>query len=353
MIRNLLLSALMGASLLHAGDLVVKGADKLVKTAPVETTNRVYLGSFLASGYLPASDTYRIDAPVEGVIERLGAKLYEPVKKGQRLVVIKSPRLLELESTYIDTLIQKEYYANEVKRLKPLYEAAVVAKKRYLEAQNTLTKFKTQSHFYYQLLMEWGLSRKQVDTITRQKRPIPDIAIYAPIDGKVADLNIYPKMYVERGEHMMTVIDPKGAHYEVALPLKLTRLLRQGATLYVGDTPATVESIAATVDPRTQTVAVHLLPKNGLTILPGEKRNIKLYWPKAAYALPSSAVIDYDDKPAVFVKTPRGYRLVFVTILGRSSHTVYATSPELGKDTLIATVGVISLKGALEAQSDD
>jgi hypothetical protein len=49
----ILVSAVMA---LGASDLVVKGADKMVKTAPVQTTDRVYLGSFLANGWLPASD---------------------------------------------------------------------------------------------------------------------------------------------------------------------------------------------------------------------------------------------------------------------------------------------------------
>ena len=351
--KRLILLPLMALSLLSGADRLVPGGSQMVRTAPVQTTQRVYLGSFLASGWLPAADTYRIDAPVEGIIEKLTAKLYEPVKKGQLLGVIKSPKLLELESTYIDTLIEKEYYASEVKRLKPLYEAAVVAKKRFLEAKNTLAKYTTQSHFYYQLLIEWGLSKKQVDTITRLKKPIPEIRIYAPIGGKVADLNVYPKMYAERGEHMMTVIDPRAAHYEVALPLKLTRLLKPGARLFVGETPVTVESIAPTVDTRTQTVAVHLLPEKGIAILPGEKRNIKLYWPRKAYALPSSAVIDFDDRPAVFVKEEGGYRLRFVKVLGRSSDTVYVTADSLPADARIAVSGVISLKGALEAQGDD
>ena len=338
---------------LQAGALTVKGTDTMVKTTLPKVTKKVYLGSYLAIGHLPASDVYRIDAPVEGVIEKLAVRVYEPVVKGQLLAVIKSPRLLELESTYIDTLIEKEYYANEVKRLKPLYKAAVVARKRYLEAQNTLAKYTTQSTFYYHLLIEWGLSKKQVDTITRTKKPIPEVRIYAPISGKIADLNIYPKMYAERGEHMMTVVNPMGAHFEVALPLKLARRLKPGYTLYVNEKPVTVESIAATVDERTQTVAIHLLPKEGLAILPGEKRNIKLYWPKKAYALPSSAVIDYNDRSAVFVKSADGYRLVFVTILGRSSDTVYATADALTPDARIAVTGVISLKGALEAQSND
>jgi len=353
MIKRCLWSVLIITAPLFAKELIVNGQNKMVKTAHPQPTERVYLGHFLAQGHLPAHEVYRIDAPVEGVIEFLNVRIYESVPKGCQLAVIKSPKLLELEAQYIDTLIEKEYYENEVARLKPLYDAAVVPKKRYLEAKNILAKYTTQSAFYYHLLIEWGLSKSQVDTIKKSKKPIPEIRITAPIAGKVADMNIYPKMYVERGGHLMTIVNPKEAHFEVALPLKIAKRLKPGAKLFVGDQPVKVESIAAMVDRRTQTVAIHLLPETAMEIMPDEKRNIKLYWPQNAFALPSSAVIDYNDQEAVFVKENGGFRLVPVTVLGRNSDRVYLISPSLKRGDEVAVSGVIALKGALEGQSDD
>jgi cobalt-zinc-cadmium efflux system membrane fusion protein len=353
MIKKLFMIMLIVATPIISKEIIISSQNRMVKTSHPKSTEKIYLGSFLAKGHLPANEIYRIDAPVEGVIEYLNVRIYEPVKKGKRLITIKSPKLLELESKYIDTLIEKEYYANEVERLKPLYEAAVVAKKRFLESKNTLAKFTTQSSFYYHLLIEWGLSKDQVEKIRESKKPIPEINIYAPISGKVSDMNVYPKMYVERGEHLMTILNPKGAHFEVALPLKIAKRLKPGFELYVGDKPVKVESISGAVDSRTQTVAIHLLPETDMGIMPDEKRNIKLYWPQNAFALPSSAVIDYDNSEAVFVKTQKGFKLVPVTVLGRSSDTVYVVSQDLKTSSQVAVSGVIALKGTLEGQSND
>ncbi|WOE69169.1 efflux RND transporter periplasmic adaptor subunit [Hydrogenimonas thermophila] len=353
MIKKLLLVTFILTAPIISKEIIINSQNKMVKTAHPKSTKRVYLGSFLAKGHLSANEIYRIDAPVEGVIEYLNVHIYEPVEKGRKLVIIKSPKLLELESKYIDTLIEKEYCANEVNRLKPLYEAAVVAKKRFLEAKNRLAKYTTQSFFYYHLLIEWGLSKEQVEKIKESKKPIPEISIYAPISGKVSDMNVYPKMYVERGEHLMTILNPKGAHFEVALPLKIAKRLKPGFELYIGDKPVKIESISGAVDSRTQTVAIHLLPETDMGIMPDEKRNIKLYWPQNAFALPSSAVIDYDDSEAVFVKTQKGFKLVPVTVLGRSSDTVYVVSQDLKTNLQVAVSGVIALKGALEGQADD
>jgi cobalt-zinc-cadmium efflux system membrane fusion protein len=337
---------------IEARELVVNVNNSMVKTVNPIKTQQIYLGSFLAGGHLSANKIYRIDTPVGAIVEHLGVHIYDTVKKGELLLTLKSPKMLELESKYIDLLIEKEYCKSEVDRLKPLYDAAVVAKKSFLKAQNTLTKFTTQSEFYYHLLIAWGLSKSQVETITKTKKPIPEIKIYSPIAGKVSDLNIYPKMYVQSGEHLMTILNTNGTHLEVALPSSIAKRLHIGSTLFIGDKAVKVESIAAKLDSRTQTVAIHLVPNEKMNIMPDEKRNIKLYWPQSAFSLSSSAVIDFNDKEAVFIKTSDGFRLVYVTVLGRNSDKVYVISKELKSNSEVAISGVIALKGALESKDD-
>ncbi|WP_457592980.1 efflux RND transporter periplasmic adaptor subunit [Hydrogenimonas sp.] len=338
---------------LFAKELFLESTGEGVKTDRPKPTKRVYLGSYLAKGHLPASEIYRIDAPVEGIIQTLSAHIYDPVKKGEKLLVIKSPELLELEAKYIDSLIQFEYYEAEVARLRPLYEAAVVAKKRYLEAENRLRKFETQSSFYRYLLMEWGLSKSEVQRMRESKKPLATLAVSAPVTGFIDDMAVHPKMYVARGEHMLTIINPKGVHMEIALPVAVAEKLKRGDRLYADGEPAKVESISATVDPRTQTVAIHLLPVKSASLKAGEKRNVKLYWPKEAYKLPSSAVIEYGGTEAVFVKSAKGFRLLPVTVLGRSGGRVYLTGKGLTQESEVAVSGVIALKGALEGAEGD
>ena len=334
-----------------AAGLYAKVIDAKAPTQKVQITDKIYSGSFLAVGYLPAQDRYVIDAPVEGVVERLKARIYEPVEKGSLLVRIKSPKILELEAQFIDTLIERDYYKKEVARLKPLYEAAVVAKKVYLKARNMLSKYETKAKFLSNLLIEWGLSKAQVAKIARYKKPLPTIDITAPISGKVLDLAAYPKIYLHRGDHILTIINPKGVHYEVALPVKIARLLKPGQKVFLNDIEAVVESIAPAVDERTQTVAVHFVaPKSSL--LPGQKSNVKLYLLQKAYLVPNSAVVDIEGQSGVFVRVEGGFTFVPVEVLGRTEDVVYIRSDKLTPDSEIAVSGVITLKGAWEAGDD-
>ena len=124
MIKNLTIIMILILQI-QAKELVVNGNNAMVKTTKLKQTSKIYLGSFLAVGYLGTKYIYSIDAPLEGVIKYLNVKIYQKIDKNKQLVIIKSPKLLELESDYIDILIEKEYYQNEVKRLEPLYKNAV------------------------------------------------------------------------------------------------------------------------------------------------------------------------------------------------------------------------------------
>ncbi|MBD3842955.1 MAG: efflux RND transporter periplasmic adaptor subunit, partial [Campylobacterales bacterium] len=351
MIKMIIINLTAAVSLL-ANEMIVKADNTMVKLSPLKETKSVYLGSYLAQGHLPANASFRIDAPLEGIVQALYANVYDEVKKGSVLAVIKSPKILELESEYINLLIEEEYNQNELARLKPLYEAAVVAKKQYLMALNISEKYETQLKFYRNLLEEWGLSAKQIDVVTQSKKAITEIEITAPISGKIADLNIYPKMYLQRGDHMMSVVDQKQTHLELSLPLSLAKELKVGSKLFIGETEVEVESIAAKIDPKTQTLPVHLLSKGGISVFPQEKKNIKLFWPRDAYEIPASAIVEVNDKASIFVKVAKGYKLVAVKILSRDSNKVYILSKDLHNNDQIASSGAIALKGALEAQSN-
>ena len=321
-----------------------------IETAPAQKTDRIYAGSFLAIGYLPPSHRYVVDAPIEGVVERLPLKLFESVKKGELLAVIKSPKILEIEADLIDAIIERDYYRSEVRRLEPLYKAAVVAKKVYLKAKNDLAKYQTKVEFLKNLLIDWGLGKDMVARVVRTKRPYPYVRITAPISGKVADLAIYPKLYLERGEHMLTIVDPSLVYTQVALPLSVAAILKEGQVVYVDEKEARIKSIAPAVDELTQTVAVLL--DGGVRLLPNQKRNVTLKLTGEALVVPASAVVDIEGQSGVFVKRGERFEFVPVQILSRTEKEVYILPGALKAGDEVAITGVISLKGAWEAADD-
>ncbi|NPA56446.1 MAG: HlyD family efflux transporter periplasmic adaptor subunit [Epsilonproteobacteria bacterium] len=337
----LLLSALLGGE---------KRVEIDVPTEPLRAKERLYIGSFLAVGYLPATSRYVMDAPIEGVVEDLNVRLFGTVKRGEKIVTIKSPKILEIEADYINALIERDYYRNEIKRLQPLSEAAIVPKKRYLQAKNDLMKFQTKVQFLKSLLRDWGLQPDQIKRITRTKRPDPYINLYAPITGNISDLAVHPKIYLHQGDHILTLIDNSQVLVKIALPLAIAKLLRPGEKIYINDRPAKVREVAPTVDKMTQTIGV--LIDAPISILPGQKQNVTLQLPRRAFVVPPRAVVDIDGESGIFVKRGKGFIFVPVRVLSRTAREVFILSDRLKEGDLVATSNVISLKGAWEAGDD-
>ncbi|NPA84126.1 MAG: HlyD family efflux transporter periplasmic adaptor subunit [Epsilonproteobacteria bacterium] len=319
-------------------------------TAPVRVADRLYIGSFLAVGYLPAKGRYVLDAPIEGVVEGLEVDLFDPVQKGQLIATIKSPKILEIEGEYLKALIEYDYYRNEVKRLKPLSEAAIVPKKRYLQARNELLKFQSQVHSLKNLLLDWGLEREQVARITRTRRPDPILRLRAPIDGRVSDLAINPKLYLHQGDHMLTITSPQGTIVKVALPLAVTKELREGGEIHLNGHLGRIQRISPLVDEESQTRSVMI--QAPLKLLPGQKERVSLYLPKAVLVVPSTAIVEIQGESGLFVKGEGGFSFVPVQILARTKEQVYIRSSQVRPGDLVAIEGVISLKGALEGDHD-
>lgn len=335
------------------GQRYVQGEGLLIKTGSIEKAQSVYLGAYLANGHLPARETYRIGVPVDGIVTFLGAHVNEPVKKGERLATLKSQQLLALESEYIDALIEKEYYAHQLERLEPLSKSGTVARKHYFEAKNSLQKYEAKSGYLRKLLIEWGVKPEVIEKIAQEKKPVATLDINAPVSGKISEIDAKAMMYLQRGEPLMTLIDPKKVHLEVSLPLELAKSLKPGEKLYIDKQPVTVESIAPTVETRTQTVAVHLLIPGASTLMPGEKRNVKLYRVQSALSLPASALVDLDGAPAIFVKTPQGYAPHAVRLLSRTNTDAYFDAPGVKAGDTVAVTGVIALKGAYESSGSE
>ena len=326
-------------------------ADLLVQTAMPKLSQKVYLGSFLANGHLPPKYIFEMDAFLEGEIENVYIKPFAAVKKGQKILSIKSPKLLELESTFIENYLQQLYFAKELQRLKPLIKEAIVAKRRYLEVKNKFLMYKAKANFYAHLLSEWGIGEKELQRMRTAKMPISAIDIKAPIDGRVAKLDAKSLMYVQTGDHLVTIIDPTKTHLEVALPLEVVRYLHKKEKIYVDDKEGFIESIAPEVDPATQSVAVHIVVK-GMKILPNQRLNVRLYIPKKALVIASSALIEVDGKEGVFVKEGKQFHFVPVRVLARTAKEVYFLSPTITTSTPVAVTGVIALKGSMEASND-
>jgi len=339
----------MGLSL-SAQEVIKTGSLKVALAAP-KAVETIPMGNYLGSYNYPLAHRYTISAYVDGFITEVNTKPYATVKKGQKLFVIKSPKLLDLQSEYISTLLELEFYAKELKRLKPLSEKGVVASKRYIETKNRYDKFKAQASFQANLLKAYGLSSRQLNSIRQQHKANPTLVLMAPADATISELHLQVGSFIHQGDILAKLVDTSECHFEVDLPWSITASLHQGETLRSDDEVFTIFAISPEIDPVSQTRGVDLHSQKGCEARGGASMNITLYQHKKAWEVPASAVVGMDGRQVIFVAVSGGFKLLYVEVLAQLHGKNYIAAA-LSPGDKVAVSSVLALKSAAEGEEE-
>jgi len=335
---------------LSADDLIKAGSLKVALAAP-KKVDKVPMGSYLGTYTYPAAHRFTISAYVDGFISEIAVKPYASVKKGQKLFVIQSPKLLDLQSDYIATLIELEFHQKEIARLKPLAEKGVVASKRYTEAKNMYDQLKASSSLKRNLLSSYGLSKSQLERVASQHKAYPSLTISAPADATVSALEVQVGSFIHQGTTLAKLVDTSECHFEIDLPWQMAETLKQGDLIYSKESSFTVFAMSPEIDPVSQTRSIDLHEKESCDAQGGASMNITFYRMTEAWMVPSSAVVGMDEGYAIFVAADGGYRKVPVTVLAQLEGKNFISAP-LTEGDKIAVSSVLALKSAAEGTEE-
>ncbi|MGB5965741.1 MAG: efflux RND transporter periplasmic adaptor subunit [Sulfurimonadaceae bacterium] len=335
---------------LNAGDLIKAGSLNVTLASP-KKVEKVPVGSYLGTYTYPAAHRFTISAYVDGFVSEIAVKPYAMVKKGQKLFVLQSPKLLDLQSDYIATLIELEFHQKEIARLKPLSEKGVVASKRYTEAKNMYDQLKASIVFKQSLLKAYGLSQTQINKVTAQHKAYPSLVISAPENATVSSLDVQVGTFIHQGATLAKLVDTTECHFEIDLPWQLAATLTQDDKLYSQESTFSIFAMSPEIDPVSQTRSIDLHEEKDCKAQGGASVNVTFYRKTEAWVVPSSAVIGMDNGYAVFVAAEGGYRSVPVTVLAQLEGKNFISAP-FTDDDRIAVSSVLTLKSAAEGLAE-
>ena len=340
-IMTLLCTALLP---LGAAELINPGTLRVALAAP-QASPSVPVGNYLGTYTYPPGARYTVSANTDGFVTKIAVKPFAHVKKGQTLFSLKSPKLLDLQSEYIATLLEQEYYDKEVKRLEPLASKGVVASKQLTESRNQLSKLVASAAFQRDVLLAYGLSSSRIERIAQQHKPDPILQITAPASGSIASLDVQNGSYVAEGAVLAQLIDTTECHFEIDMPWQTTDTLKVGETLTAGELVFTLFAKAPQIDPVSQTRTLDLHEDNACGEHGGASMNLTLSRRTDAWKIPAAAVTELNGTPSVFVKRNGGFEPVAVAVLSRQEGFCYVTG-SLSGDDRIAASSVLALRSA-------
>ncbi len=354
------LLVLFSASTLAGSVLTLDAAQREafgITTASVQKVNASMSKPYPAKVQVPNAQLRVVSAPLEGVVEALLVAEGESVEKGQILAQVRSPGLLALQTTYLETLTRRQLSSKALSRDNQLYKEGIVAKRRLLETRSRHTELVTAEQRDRQSLILAGMSVMAIDVLAKKQQLTPTLDIVAPLSGVVLE-------QIATAGQRLAVSDPlyKVGHLsplwiEIHVPLNALKGIEKGSEVKIteGNLEARIITIGRMVHGTDQGVLVRAEIRQGTEhIRPGQFVEARLSQAMAqaaqgdAVRLPTRAVVRIDAKEAVFVQTAEGYEIMPVQIISRESEFVLVHA-SLNDGDRVVMGGTAALKAAFAA----
>jgi len=305
--------------------------------------------------------------PYQGTIIKTFVDLGAQVQRGQPLYTIKSPDLIQAESTLIGAAATYELTTKELARAKDLYTTNVGVPQRELEqAVSDQQTAEGALKAARDAVLVFGKTDAEIDQMIASRKVDPALVVRSPITGKITYRNAQPGFFVQPGNApapysvadvalkwmLANVPESESAFFHLRQPVEV-KVLAYPGRVFKGQ----VSKIYEMVDPNTHRVTIRSEiadPKDELR--PGMLANfvIRVEGPVEATAIPANGVVREPDGTMVaWVTTDRHHFVQRVIKTGLRKDDRVQILDGLQRGELAVSDGAVFLSNMLEAPPSD
>ncbi len=321
-----------------------------IRTLPVEPVERAWGTAYPARVQVPNAQLQVVTAPQEGLLTSLRVAEGEPVKAGQTLAVIQSPRLVEEQRHYLEALTRLGLARAALERDRQLKAEGIIAERRYLETRAQYTQAKTEVEQRRQALMLAGMDEEAIRALEKKHRLSATLQVRSPMDGVVLEQLATPGQRVEIASPLYRIgrLDP--LWLEIQVPFEQLEQVRKGMAVKV-ERPALegrIITIGSMIQGENQSVLVRAeVPNPDRKLRPGQFVQVRLARPGSATAwrVPREALLRAEGGTWVMVRRPGGFLPVPVKITTEEPDSLVIEGA-LKTGDQVAVAGTAALKAA-------
>ncbi len=322
-----------------------------------------------AVGTISFADDLTVDVfpAYQGTILKAFVELGSQVKKDQPLYTIKSPDLIQAESTLIGAAATYELTTKELARAKDLYTTNVGVPQKELEQaisdQQTADGGLKAAR---DAVRVFGKTDTEMDQMIDSRKIDPALVVRSPISGRVTAFNAPPGLLVQPGSGpapytvanvsikwmLANVVESDIPLFHLGQPVQV-KVMAYSDRVFKGK----VSKIYAAVDPNTHRVTIRSEiadPKDELR--PGMLANfvIRVDGPVEATAMPANGVVrEPDGSMVAWVTTDRHHFVQRVIRIGLRQDGRVQVVGGLQRGELVVSDGAVFLSNMLEAPPSD
>jgi len=321
-----------------------------VKTAPVVATTHNFGELLPAKVAVPNAQLQVVTAPQQGLVEVLLSAEGEAVKTGQPLVRIQSPRLLELQSEYLEIYTRQRLASTNYQRDRQLSEEGIIAERRLLESRASYQELSTSLARVRRLLELAGMTDEELATLVSERKLDSTLLVRAPFDGVILEQLVAAGSRVEAADPIYHIAQLDPLWLEIHVPLGELGEARVGEEVVVPelDLSGRIITIGHMVHGADQGVLIRAeVHKGSDRLRPGQFVQARLAMPAAgnSFRVPRAAVVYSEGQSYVFVEQPQGFTAVAVTVTEAVADALVITA-DLAADARIVISGAAAIKSA-------
>jgi len=300
--------------------------------------------------------------PYPGTIIDAFAEVGNDVKKDQPLYTIKSPDLIQAESTLIAAAATFELHSKELSRAKNLSGTNGVSVRELEQATSDEQTAEGALKAARDAVRVFGKTDAEIDQMISSRKIDAALVVHSPISGRITARNAQPGFFVQPGSAtppysvadvtikwmLASVVEADIPNFQLGQPVQ-AQVMAYPNRVFRGR----VSKIYATADPNTHRVTIRSEisdPKNEL--YPGMLANfvIRLQPPMESIAIPENGVVrEGDGSMTVWVTTDRRRfsQRIIKTGLRRDRKVQIVEGLQRGE--LVVSDGAIFLSNMLQA----
>jgi membrane fusion protein, heavy metal efflux system len=302
----------------------------------------------------------------QGTIIRMLVELGAKVRKDQPLYTIRSPDLIQAESTLIGAAASFELTNKELARAKDLNGTNGVSERELEQATSDQQTADGALKAARDAVRVFGKTEAEIDQMIATRKIDPALVVRSPISGTITSKNAQPGFLVQPGNAPApySVADISLKWMLADVPESEIPLFRLGQPVQVKVMAypnrvfqGKVSKIYATVDPNTHrsTIRSEIAdPKDELR--PGMLANftIRVQAPVKAVAVPANGIVrEPDGTMTAWVTTDRRHFSQRVVKIGLRTDDQVEILAGLQPGELVVTDGAVFLSNMLEAPPSD
>lgn len=290
------------------------------KLEPVQMHKTIKVNGFVD---VPPQNMLSVSIPMGGYVKKANLIPGEKVSKGAVLAVLEDASYISLQQDFLTAKSKLVFLEADYNRQKALNASKSSSDRQF---QLATTEFESQKYLVKSLsekLQLMGIVPAQLNENNISK----SISFRSPIAGYVTKVNVNAGKYVAPTDVLFEIMDPSDLHARLIVFENDATAIKKGnkVTFSVNNKPlekykAEVHVVTPNIEnERTTEVHCDIIPSNA-GLIPGTFINAEIELNNlSVQALPTAAVVKWQNKPFVFIEKDASTYLMVPVVLGLES----------------------------------